>query len=114
MDNPVAEIEDVVRCITEPADASIIVKNVEKYFTHDARIYHPLFNQPYSQENSLEDLKGIYAMLQDDNFPSDLTISGFSKMLPGLTTLNDCMKGTAGFIAAKLGRFLLARGWFGP
>ncbi|KAH9821171.1 hypothetical protein DFH28DRAFT_581705 [Melampsora americana] len=176
MDNPVAEIKDVVRSITEPADASIIVKNVEKYFTHDARIYHPLFNQPYSKENSLEDLKGIYAMLrlgsksctiefnsvmfnedmtrgfidlfehgnmrtsspvhtarflviiylrkcedgkyriyrQDDNFPSDLTISGFSKMLPGLTTLNDYLKGTAGFITAKLGSFLLAHSWLGP
>ncbi|KAH9822404.1 hypothetical protein DFH28DRAFT_452496 [Melampsora americana] len=176
MDNPVAEIEDVVRSITEPADASIIVKNVGKYFTKDAQIFHPLFNQPYSKEHGLEELKGLYSMLrfgskrgkidfnsvmfnedmtrgfidlfetgekrhatpinsarflviiylrkcedgkyriyrQDDNFPSDLTISGFSKMLPGLTTFNDYFKGTAGFIAAKLGSFLLARGWLGP
>lgn len=51
---------------------------------------------------------------QEDNFPSDLTQSGFAAAIPGMGTLNTIVKSTAGFTTAKLGRFLLAYGWFGP
>ncbi|KAH9808889.1 hypothetical protein DFH28DRAFT_1134648 [Melampsora americana] len=182
MDDPVKEIEDVVRSVTEPYEASVIAANIDKYFTRDAQIFHPFINQPYSKENGREDLKGIYKMLrvqtidnkidfhavmfnedktrgtieltehvtmrlnpfprpsssrpavrflvrvdlrkgedgkyriyrQEDNFPSDLTQSGFAASIPGLGTLNNLIKSTAGFATAKLGRFFLTYGWFGP
>ncbi|KAH9810976.1 hypothetical protein DFH28DRAFT_1063814 [Melampsora americana] len=63
MDNPIAEIKDVVRSITEPYEASTIAKNVEKYFTRDAYILHPAFNQPHTS-NGRDDLVGIYKMLR--------------------------------------------------
>lgn len=63
MDNPVAEIRDVVRSITEPYEASIIASNVRKYFTTDATIEHPVLNQPASV-NGRDDLEGIYKMLR--------------------------------------------------
>jgi len=179
MENPVAEIRDVVRSITEPYEATEIAKNVEKYFTNDAYIIHPILNQPQTS-NSREDLIGIYKMLrvttvnnkiefhsvmfnedmtrgaldlteyltarwnpllkshlvparflvfidlrkcedgkyricrQHDNFPSDLTMSGQGQFIPGLSLLNDLVKGSIGFFAGRLGRLLLARGWFGP
>ncbi|EGG11319.1 uncharacterized protein MELLADRAFT_76617 [Melampsora larici-populina 98AG31] len=182
MDDPVKEIEDVVRSITEPYEASVIADNIEKYFTRDAQIFHPFINQPYSKDNGREDLKGIYKILrvqtidnkidfhavmfnedktqgtieltehvcmrmnplsrlrpsrasvrflvridlkkcedgkyriyrQEDNFPSDLTQSGFAAAIPGMGTLNTIIKSTAGYATAKLGRFFLAYGWFGP
>lgn len=63
MDDPVAQIEDVVRSITEPYAASVIATNVEKYFTEDAFIWHPILNQSKAR-NSREHLKGIYKMLR--------------------------------------------------
>ncbi|KAG0152127.1 hypothetical protein CROQUDRAFT_650179 [Cronartium quercuum f. sp. fusiforme G11] len=178
MENPVKEIRDVVRSITEPYEASVIAKNVEKYFTPDAYILHPILKQPQTAQ-SRDDLVGIYKMLrvmtinnkiefhsvmfnedmtrgaldlteylnvrwnpllssnvlparllvfidlrkckdglyrisrQHDNMPSDFTLSGQAAMIPGLAIVNDIVKGSIGFIAAKLGRFLLARGWLG-
>ncbi|KAH9808888.1 hypothetical protein DFH28DRAFT_992757 [Melampsora americana] len=182
MDNPVKEIEYVVRSITEPYEAKVLAQNIEEYFTPDAQIFHPFINQPYSKDNGREDLKGIYKMLrvqsidnkiefhavmfnedqtqgtidltehmtmrlnpiarltssrvavrfivrislrkcedgkyriyrQEDNLPSDLTKSGFAAPIPGLGTLNSLVKGSAGFVTAKLGNFLLAYGLFGP
>ncbi|KAG0146974.1 hypothetical protein CROQUDRAFT_715265 [Cronartium quercuum f. sp. fusiforme G11] len=182
MDDPVVEIEDVVRSLTEPSEATAIAKNVEKYFTPSAYITHPFFNQPRTG-NGRKDLVGIYRMLrvftlnnkiefhavmfngdktqgtieltehvtmrlnpisryfgvregvrflvridlekspedgkyrisrQDDNFPSDLTTSGIHRSFPGLSVLNNVVKGTIGFLAAKLGRILLSQGWLGP
>lgn len=182
MDDPVKEIKDVVRSITEPYEAGVIVANIDKYFTRDAQIFHPFINQPYGKDNGREDLKGIYKMLrvqtinnkidfhavmfnedktqgtleltehvtmrmnplsrmsssqtavrflvridlricedgkyriyrQEDNFPSDITQSGFAAAIPGLGTLNTMVKTAAGFATSKLGRFFLAYGWFGP
>ncbi|KAH9814464.1 hypothetical protein DFH28DRAFT_309761 [Melampsora americana] len=64
MENPVTEIEDVVRSITEPYSAKVIAQNIDKYFTRDAKIIHPTINQPYSKDNGREDLKGIYKMFR--------------------------------------------------
>ncbi|EGG11320.1 uncharacterized protein MELLADRAFT_90789 [Melampsora larici-populina 98AG31] len=182
MDDPVKEIEDVIRSITEPYEATTLAENIEKYFTRDAQVLHPFINQPYSQDNGMEDLKGIYKILrvqsldnkiefhavmfnedktegtieltehmtmrmnpiarltssraavrfivrislrkcedgkyriyrQEDNFPSDLTKSGVATPIPGLGSLNSAIKSFTGFATVKLGRFLLAYGWFGP
>merc|ERR1712110_730852 len=59
MENPKAEIEDVVRSITEPQDVETILKNVDKYFTEDAFVLHPLGNQPQCARGK-ENLKAIY------------------------------------------------------
>ncbi|MBW0511224.1 hypothetical protein O181_050939 [Austropuccinia psidii MF-1] len=59
MDDPVKEIRDVVRSITEPYEAAEIIENIDKYFTHDAFILHPLINQPQFARGK-EYLKGIY------------------------------------------------------
>lgn len=182
MDDPVKQIEDVVRSITEPYEAKVITDNVEKYFTRDAQLLYPFLNQPYSKDNGREDLKGFYKLLrvqtidnkiefhavmfnadktegtielteyvtwrfnpiarlrstqaavrfivrislrkcedgkyriyrQEDNFPTDLTKSGWAAVIPGLGTLNSVVKNLNGFMWAKWGRFLLAYGWFGP
>lgn len=43
MDDPVTQIRDVVKSITEPYQASVICENVDKYFTEDA--YTPSFSK---------------------------------------------------------------------
>lgn len=63
MDNPVKEIEHVIRSITEPYEASIIAANVDKYFTEDAYILHP-FLKSNRTSHGRDDLKGIYKMLR--------------------------------------------------
>ncbi|KAH9472813.1 hypothetical protein MJO29_001336 [Puccinia striiformis f. sp. tritici] len=63
MDDPVKELKEVIRSITEPFSARDIAKNVDKYFTEDAFIMYPLFNQPQTA-NSRENLKGIYKLLR--------------------------------------------------
>lgn len=61
MDNPVTEnqIRDVVRSITEPPEAGTILANLDKYFSEDAFIVHPLIIQPEFARGK-EFLKGIY------------------------------------------------------
>jgi len=63
MDDPVKELADVVRMITEPYAASEIAQNVDKYFTEDAFILYPMFNQPHTAHGK-ENLKGIYKLLR--------------------------------------------------
>ncbi|WAR56863.1 hypothetical protein PtB15_7B715 [Puccinia triticina] len=63
MDDPVAEIKDVVRSLVEPYEAWVLASNVEKYFTEDAFILHPLLNQTRAR-GSREHLKGIYKILR--------------------------------------------------
>ncbi|PLW05490.1 hypothetical protein PCANC_04500 [Puccinia coronata f. sp. avenae] len=63
MDDPVKELADVVRSITEPYSAKEIAANVEKYFTEDAFIMYPMFNQPHTPHGK-ENLKGIYKLLR--------------------------------------------------
>ncbi|EGG05227.1 uncharacterized protein MELLADRAFT_107814 [Melampsora larici-populina 98AG31] len=129
MDNPVTQIEDVVRSITEPYSARVIADNIEKYFTRDAQLIHPTINQPYNLTEHVtarspiircfskggtvrlivkismkkcEDGKyRIYR--QEDNAPTDLTRGGWPiASIPGLSLINDLVKGTAGFMIAKL------------
>ncbi|WAQ85577.1 hypothetical protein PtA15_6A205 [Puccinia triticina] len=59
MENPRAEIQDVVRSITEPQDAETVLKNIDKYFTEDAFILHPMANQP-EMARGKDNLKAIY------------------------------------------------------
>ncbi|KAG0147758.1 hypothetical protein CROQUDRAFT_106261 [Cronartium quercuum f. sp. fusiforme G11] len=63
MDNPVVEIRDVVRSVTEPLKASTLAANVEKYFTHDATLQHPMVVVSKSP-NSREAVKGMYKLLR--------------------------------------------------
>ena len=63
MDDPVKELADVVRKITEPYSAKEIASNVEQYFTEDAFIMYPMFNQPRTP-NGKANLKGIYKLLR--------------------------------------------------
>ncbi|KNZ50706.1 hypothetical protein VP01_427g7 [Puccinia sorghi] len=59
MEDPRAEIQDVVRSITEPQDAEIILANIDKYFTEDAYLLHPLVNQPEFARGR-DNLKALY------------------------------------------------------
>ncbi|KAG0146522.1 hypothetical protein CROQUDRAFT_657340 [Cronartium quercuum f. sp. fusiforme G11] len=59
MENPVNEVRDVVRGVTEPHDAAEIARNVEKYFTEDAIILHPALDLPRTP-NSRDHIMGIY------------------------------------------------------
>lgn len=63
MDDPVKELANVVRSITEPYTATEIAKNVDKYFTEDAFIMYPMFNQPRTPHGRAN-LKGIYKLLR--------------------------------------------------
>ncbi|EGG08142.1 uncharacterized protein MELLADRAFT_105080 [Melampsora larici-populina 98AG31] len=63
MEDPVRELRDVVRSITEPYAASVMAQNIEKYFTEDAYIEHPTFNQPKSAHGK-EMLKGYYKFVR--------------------------------------------------
>eukprot|EP00918_Siedleckia_nematoides_P069529 GHVU01151619.1.p1 GENE.GHVU01151619.1~~GHVU01151619.1.p1 ORF type:complete len:177 (-),score=13.99 GHVU01151619.1:271-801(-) len=63
MDDPVAEIRDVVRGLTEPYEAKTIAVNVEKYFTENAVLKHP-FVCVASASNSRDAIKGIYKILR--------------------------------------------------
>jgi len=59
MENPRAEIQDVVRSITEPQDAETVLANVDKYFTKDAYLLHPVVNQPEFSRGR-DNLKALY------------------------------------------------------
>ncbi|EFP85745.2 uncharacterized protein PGTG_11074 [Puccinia graminis f. sp. tritici CRL 75-36-700-3] len=62
MEDPVKELPEVVRKITEPYAATEIVHNVDKYFTDDAYLLYPMINQPHTK-NGKSSLKGIYKLL---------------------------------------------------
>jgi len=59
MENPRAEIQDVVRSITEPQDAETVLANIDKYFTEDAYLLHPVVNQPEFSRGR-DNLKALY------------------------------------------------------
>ncbi|KAH9464782.1 hypothetical protein Pst134EB_004293 [Puccinia striiformis f. sp. tritici] len=56
---PRLQIQDVVRSITEPQDTQTVLENVDKYFTEDAFILHPMVNQPQFARGR-DNLKAIY------------------------------------------------------
>ncbi|EGG02201.1 uncharacterized protein MELLADRAFT_53440 [Melampsora larici-populina 98AG31] len=59
MENPVTDVENVIRSLTEPNKASTMGMNVEKYFTEDAVLYHPFF-----RVTGRGGIKGIYKALR--------------------------------------------------
>ncbi|EGG12891.1 uncharacterized protein MELLADRAFT_70566 [Melampsora larici-populina 98AG31] len=59
MENPVTDVENVIRSLTEPNKASTMGMNVEKYFTEDAVLYHPFF-----RVTGRGGIKGIYKTLR--------------------------------------------------
>ncbi|PLW22577.1 hypothetical protein PCANC_04502 [Puccinia coronata f. sp. avenae] len=63
MDDPVKELPEVVRKITEPYAATEIVRNVNKYFTDDAYLLYPMINQPHTK-NGKTSLMGIYKLFR--------------------------------------------------
>ncbi|KAL8279239.1 hypothetical protein RQP46_008276 [Phenoliferia psychrophenolica] len=62
MEDPVNQIRDVVRRITEPRDARTILKHVDQYFAEDATIVHPMLNSP--AKAGREGVKAAYKMLR--------------------------------------------------
>ncbi|POW11189.1 hypothetical protein PSTT_05436, partial [Puccinia striiformis] len=62
MDDPVKELPEVVRKITEPYEATEIVRNVNKYFTEDAYLLYPMVNQPYTKQG--KKLIGLYKLFR--------------------------------------------------
>lgn len=42
MEDPQFDLRTVVRSITEPREASELLANVDRYFTSDAMIVHPM------------------------------------------------------------------------
>ncbi|EGG12733.1 uncharacterized protein MELLADRAFT_70466 [Melampsora larici-populina 98AG31] len=63
MEDPVKEIRDVVRGVTEPYAASEIAKNIEKYYTTDAIIQH-LVGELARGPNSRDQLVGLYKIFR--------------------------------------------------
>jgi len=63
MDDPVAEIRDVIRGVTEPYEASTLAANVEKFYTKDAVFQHPFLTVARSP-SSRDAIKGIYKILR--------------------------------------------------
>ncbi|KAH9819224.1 hypothetical protein DFH28DRAFT_68411 [Melampsora americana] len=63
MDDPVKEIRDVVRGLTEPDAATEIAKNIEKFFTKDAIIQHPVVELARGP-NSRDHLIGLYKIFR--------------------------------------------------
>lgn len=59
MNNPLKEVENVIRSLTEPHKASTMAAAVEKYFTEDAVLYHPFF-----RVKGRDGIKGIYKILR--------------------------------------------------
>ncbi|KAK4056268.1 hypothetical protein OIO90_002711 [Microbotryomycetes sp. JL221] len=62
MENPSLDIRGVVKSITEPRSADVILANVDKYFTKDAIIVHPLLNSVPGLGR--EGVKSAYKMLR--------------------------------------------------
>ncbi|PLW39355.1 hypothetical protein PCASD_05017 [Puccinia coronata f. sp. avenae] len=71
MENPRIEIQDVVRSITEPQDAATVLRNIDKYFTEDAYILHPLVNQPEFARGR-ENLKALYFIFRKGTFENKI------------------------------------------
>lgn len=62
MQNYEQEIRHVVKSITEPRDADEMLAGVDKYFTTDAQIIHPMLNSP--AESGRDGVKSAYKMLR--------------------------------------------------
>ncbi|KAM0792811.1 hypothetical protein ACM66B_002577 [Microbotryomycetes sp. NB124-2] len=62
MENPSLDLRGVVKSITEPRSADVILANVDKYFTKDAVIVHPLLNSV--PRLGRDGLKSAYKMLR--------------------------------------------------
>lgn len=71
MENPRAEIQDVVRSITEPQDAETVLANIDKYFTEDAYILHPAVNQPEFARGR-DNLKALYYVFRKFSFENKI------------------------------------------
>ncbi|KAH9441701.1 hypothetical protein Pst134EA_032606 [Puccinia striiformis f. sp. tritici] len=57
------KLPEVVRKITEPYEATEIVRNVNKYFTEDAYLLYPMVNQPYTKQGKKK-LIGLYKLFR--------------------------------------------------
>ncbi|KNE97399.1 hypothetical protein PSTG_09371 [Puccinia striiformis f. sp. tritici PST-78] len=57
------KLPEVVRMITEPYEATEIVRNVNKYFTEDAYLLYPMVNQPYTKQGKTK-LIGLYKLFR--------------------------------------------------
>lgn len=66
MEDPQFDLRNVVRSITEPRLAEELLANVEKYFTEDAVIVHPMLNSPPA--SGREGVKAAYKMLRGERF----------------------------------------------
>lgn len=62
MEDPQLDIRNVVRNLTEPRDADVMLATVDRYFSADARIIHPMLNSP--SEHGKEGVKAAYKMLR--------------------------------------------------
>ncbi|KAM0746940.1 hypothetical protein T439DRAFT_318178 [Meredithblackwellia eburnea MCA 4105] len=71
MQDPTNDIRDVVRSITEPRDAPLILLNVDKYFSQDSVIVHPMLNSP--AKAGREGVKSAYKMLRVLTYNNQIT-----------------------------------------
>ncbi|KDE08673.1 hypothetical protein, variant [Microbotryum lychnidis-dioicae p1A1 Lamole] len=62
MENPASEIRNVVRKITEPRESAKILASVDRYFSDDSVIVHPMLNSPRAQGK--HGVKAAYRMLR--------------------------------------------------
>ncbi|ORY90637.1 hypothetical protein BCR35DRAFT_274577 [Leucosporidium creatinivorum] len=62
MEDPQFDIRNVVRSITEPREADQLLANVDRYFTSDAVIVHPMLNSPSASGRA--GVKAAYKMLR--------------------------------------------------
>lgn len=62
MEDPQLDIRNVVRNLTEPRDAEVMLATVDKYFSPNAVIIHPMLNSP--KEHGREGVKAAYKMLR--------------------------------------------------
>ncbi|PLW22379.1 hypothetical protein PCANC_25202 [Puccinia coronata f. sp. avenae] len=63
MDDPKAEICDVIRATIEPDDPAVTVSNIEKYFTEDAHLHFFAFKQPHATRGRRY-LQGFYKVFR--------------------------------------------------
>ncbi|KAK4702535.1 hypothetical protein P7C70_g3687, partial [Phenoliferia sp. Uapishka_3] len=63
-----------VRALTEPRDARVILKAVDKYFSEDAVIVHPMLNSPAN--SGKEGVKAAYKMLRVLTLNNKITFHG--------------------------------------
>jgi hypothetical protein len=64
MEDPQFDLRNVVRSITEPRSAETLLSNVDRYFTEDAVIIHPMLNSPAAAGR--EGVKAAYKMLRGE------------------------------------------------